>query len=192
MNPVAASLVSKGSLELPDLDVGVGRVFCLHVPYDFPGEIADLKLRLASTVKKKGSKVVVSSPAYDTRWFRRFRREETPIDWLIRNARVSKIKAEISIRNLQRADIQASKPLSHHPGTSRALLGICAALEMHPDVLIYSAEALDLSGTRDVHNLVSRHGDSLCAVHISLPHFHGDGKPAERICPSKGECLDLA
>src|SRR5262245_7719145 len=115
-----AHFSSKGSLEFPDLDVGVGRVFCLHVPYDFRGDVADLKLRLASNVKKKGVWVVVSSPAYDTGWFRRFRREETPIDWLVRNARVSRIEAEASIENLKRGDIQTSKPLNYHAGTPRA------------------------------------------------------------------------
>ena len=185
-----ATYSSKGNLEFPDFDVGVGRSICLHIPYDFRGGVTELKLRLANTVKKKGGKVVVSYPAYDSRWFRFLRKEETPVEWLVRNAGVSKIEAEASIQNLKRSDIQTSKPLSYHPGTPRAFLGICAALAEYPDVLIYSTEALDLSGTNDVHNLVSLHANTLCAIHISMPHFHGDGKPAERICPSKSQCLE--
>lgn len=148
-------------------------------------------MELANTVKKKGARVVVAYPAYDRRRFRFLRKEETPVEWLVRNARVSRIEAESSIQKLMRSDIQTDKPLSYHPGTPRAFLGIGAALVASPDVLIYSAEALDLIGTNDVHNLVSLHANTLCAIHISLPHFHGDGKRAERICPSKGLCLDL-
>jgi hypothetical protein len=173
------------------LDISSGNFFCLHVPHEVQVGFGALSERLASRLRRDGIKVVTSQPAQTETGFLFFRRQQTVLGWLKKKAGLSSTEAESLIHSLSRRDLHPSVELAHHAGTPRTLLGVISALAARPDVLIYSTEAIDFEGVHAVHRFVRERIDKLCAIHISMPHVHGDGTPAPRICPSPRRCIEL-
>ncbi len=174
-------------LTVPQIELARGMTICLHIPHgceDVDEVVENALLQLAG---RQGKKVALSRPAEISRGDE-ISPTESSVGWLSRVTGNSQEESEEIVAGL---GVRVADVLANNAGTPRALLGIAAALVQEPEVLIYSAKALDAEGCWRVHQFVRSGCRHLCVVHVSYPHVFGDGSPHPRDCPQGARCFAL-
>lgn len=170
-------------LEIPDIKLAPGKQYCLHIPPELSDSMEDVEHDLIGIAKSQGKSVGVARWAMQSSGlFERFwpLRSE---DWLARSAGISQTRATALIGEFT---IPVADQLSRNAGTPRCMLGIAAALEQRPAVLIYSTCGLDPIGIQGIHAYVASKASELCLIHVSIAAMRGN-----RMCLSTAKCITI-
>ncbi len=174
-------------LTVPQIELARGMTICLHIPHGCEDVDEVVENELLQLAGRQGKKVALSRPA-EISWGDEISPRESCVGWL---SRVTGISQEESKEIVAGLGVRVADALANNAGTPRALLGIAAALAQEPEVLIYSAKALDAEGCWRVHQFVRSECRHLCVIHVSYPHVLGDGSPHPRDCPQGARCFAL-
>ncbi|WP_254513121.1 hypothetical protein [Anatilimnocola floriformis] len=176
-------------LLLPTFSLAPGNIYCLHIPLGFHDEASALESEIQDIARRQGKSAIICRPAMQARGIRYWLRAQGSAEWLAAAAKISKQEAARVIATLGEP---VHEILGRNPWTPCCLLGVAAALQQRPEVLLYSTVALDPLGIAAVHRLIALNNSGLCAIHFSFQSFYGSGEPAPRYCSEKSLCIDLS
>lgn len=159
-----------GALCVPRLCVHRGEFLCLHIP---PGEQVDLcelpmlltGRRVHPDIRVNGSARFAEKPKARRR-FLWFWDDPTIENWLIRSAGLSSAAAKHLLDRLQ---ISPNSRIGTLQWAPRSLVGVEAALDHKPDVLVFDSSGLGNDDVGILYRAVERDMNRLAVVVLAYP-----------------------
>ncbi|MFC7339693.1 hypothetical protein ACFQY0_21085 [Haloferula chungangensis] len=152
-----------GHFELPSLDVKRGHAVSLLVAGEFYAEESLLD-EIAARLRIDGWIVGVAKPARRRGGLFRFLSPSSTDRWLSNEVGVDQQSAQEIISELP---IDVRPKLEWNAGNPRNFLGVAAALQTSPDVLIYASLGMDPVGVLALHDFVTSRRQDFFAVYVN-------------------------
>lgn len=149
--------------QLPSLDVKRGDAVSLLVPDEFYAEDSILD-GIAARLRTDGRIVGIAKPARRRGGLYRILSPSTTDRWLSKEVGIDQQSAQKIISELP---IEVHPKLEWNAGNPRNFLGIAAALQADPDVLIYASAGMDPVGVLALHDFISSRRQDFFAVYVN-------------------------
>ena len=151
------------NFELPPLDVKRGHAVSLLVASEFYAEESLLD-EIAVRLRLDGRNVGVAKPAIRRRGLFRSLSPSSSAHWLSNAAGVDPQSAQEIISELP---IDVHPKLDWNAGNPRNFLGVAAAIQTAPDVLIYASLGMDPVGVLALHNFITSRRQDFFALYVN-------------------------